>query len=119
MPDEHQCSSHRLFEKMMQQSLENLAGKITEGIRVFSEQSASNGEMLQKVLENQSERRALCGKQSGRIDAHEFRLDSHGDKIRTLDNELKETNKNLYIGVGLVIAVQTIVAPIIIWLITK
>ena len=62
MPPGHKCSSHEMFEQMMQRSIDNLAEKITAGIKTFTEQSSANGRMLQQVLENQADRRELCGK---------------------------------------------------------
>jgi len=112
MPESHQCTSHAMFEKMIQQSLDALTDRVAEGVRVFSAQSVQNGEMLTKVLENQAVRKELCGRQSERIDGHE-------ERIETMEQEIKTQQKYLWIGVGVLGTAQVIAVPLFVWLITK
>lgn len=107
---EHQCSSHGMFEKMIQQSIDNLADKVSEGIRAFSAQSASNGEMLKQVLDNQAARKELCGRQSVKIENHEEQLEGLWAACNAMQ-------RRVWIGVGVIGTVQVVVVPLVVWLI--
>ena len=117
MPE--QCQSHKIFEQMMHQSIDNLAEKLTEGIRVFSEQSANNGNMLQKVLENQADRREMCGKQTMKLEQCEHDIEELKNDNAALRKENSKMWRSINIGIGAVLMAQVVVAPIIIWLVTN
>lgn len=99
MPPEHQCSSHSMFEKMMMTAIQTLADKISEGIHVMTSAATSNGQDLKQVLENQADRRELCGKQGARITSLEV---SDRDQWKAID----DTRKKVWLGMGLLAAAQ-------------
>lgn len=106
MPPEHQCSSHQMFEKMLMTAIDNLAEKFSEGIKIMTSASSANGADLKKVLENQGERRELCGKQGARIASLEV---SDRDQWKAID----DTRKKVWIGMGVVAALQLAVPMIL------
>lgn len=97
MPEK--CASHEMFEKLMTQSIDNLAAKISEGIQIMTTAASDNGKDLQKVLENQADRRELCGKQGARITALEA---SDRDQWKTIG----DTQKKVWVGMGVLTALQ-------------
>lgn len=101
-----QCSSHAMFEKMMQESIENLADRIGDGIKLLTEQSKANGEALAQVLAGQADRRAMCATQDGRINACEAaneRCQKDRDALWDATNKLRYY---VYAGVGISLVVN-------------
>ena len=71
MPQEHQCSSHMMFEKMMMTAIQTLSDKITEGVSAITTASLNNDRQLRQVLDTISTRNEQCGKQAARLTALE------------------------------------------------
>jgi len=97
-----QCSAHAAFEKMLQQSIDNLAKNICDGVAALNAQSAANGASIDRVLENQADRRELCGKQGARINSAE-------EDIRNLWKSTSGLRRFVYMAVGGLIVLQVIV----------
>lgn len=105
------CPSHAIFEKMIQQSLDNLGKTIAEGISCLTKQAAKQNEALQKVLENQADRRELCGKQCARLDALEESNEQQWSAITDL-------RKVVWMALGGAVLVQVVIVPIVVYIFT-
>ena len=105
MTQEGKCQSHSMFERMLTSSIDNLAEKFSQWAEEQGKQSAANGVALQKVLDNQADRRELCGKQGSRIDAL---VSSDTDQWEAINY----TRKMVNIGIGLVLCGQLLVAAV-------
>ncbi len=97
-----QCSAHATFEKMFQQSIDNLAESIRAGIASLAQQSVANGDDLSQVLKNQADRRELCGKQGARLDGAE-------DDIRNIWKVTADLRRLVYMFAGGLVVVQVLV----------
>jgi hypothetical protein len=97
-----QCSAHDLFEKLLQNSIDNLAEKIGEGVEALRLQSVENGNAIKLVLENQSAKRELCGKQGARIDALENSNNAQWGAITDL-------RRLVWMGAGGLVVVQLVI----------
>lgn len=100
-----QCPSHDIFERLVAQSIENLTSKISEGIEALNSQSAANGDSIRLVLENQSARKEMCGKQTARVDNL---IKSDEDQWTAIN----ETRKTVWIGIGIIGVVQIVIVPV-------
>lgn len=98
MPPE-QCSSHLMFEKMMMTAIDNLADKITEGISAITTASLGNDRQLKQVLDSLSTRNELCGQRGAKIDGL---ASSDLTQWRAID----DLRKKIYVGMGVVVALQ-------------
>lgn len=107
---EHQCAAHGAFEQMLRGSIEALTSKISEGLRLLSDQSAANGKALTQVLENQSDRRALCAKQEERIKAEEEKSATNSDEHKDFWKAINQLRVYVYIGLGGVLAINGLLA---------
>lgn len=96
-----QCSTHATFEKLIENGLTNLGDRLQQLAEALTSQSAANGKAIGQVLENQADRRELCGRQNARLDGLEK---SDGDQWTAIT----ELRKYMWIGVGIVIAAQVI-----------
>lgn len=112
--DQHHCSSHQMFESLIKQAIDNLAGRMTEGVTAMREQNASTAVSMEKthkaldqVLSNQADRREWCGKQGSRIDSLEKSDNYQWAAIHDL-------RKKVYIGVGIAICSQVALVPIVV-----
>lgn len=98
-PPGAQCSSHAMFERFLQQSMESLGDRLAQLAEALTSQSKSNGEAIAKVLANQADRRELCGQQNARLDNLES---SDKDQWKAID----DLRKYVWIGVGIMVAAQ-------------
>lgn len=100
-PPGGQCSSHEMFERFLQQSMESLGNRLADLAEALTSQSKANGEAINKVLANQADSRELCGQQGARLDNLEV---SDKDQWRAI-NDLR---KYVWIGVGIMVAAQVV-----------
>lgn len=107
-----QCASHALFEQMMQKSIDTLAERIGEGIRALTEQSRANGAALQLVLDNQSSRRELCGRQDERLRTLEAEAEAlwrgHEKAQADLWEAVNALRRYVYMGLGGVFVINAV-----------
>ena len=96
-----QCATHATFEKLIENGLANLGDRLQQLAEALTSQSAANGKAIGQVLENQADRRELCGRQNARLDGLEK---SDVDQWTAIT----ELRKYMWIGVGIVIAAQVI-----------
>jgi len=96
-----QCAAHDTFERLWQQSIDNLSANIKTGIESLNKQSSENGAALTLVLRNQADRRELCGKQGARIDGAEV-------DIVNLWKTVSALRKLVYMAAGGLLVVQFI-----------
>lgn len=94
-----QCSTHATFEKLIENGLTNLGDRLQQLAEALTAQSRANGDDIRRVLDNQSKRGELCGKQNARLDGLEK---SDGDQWTAIT----ELRKYMWIGVGIVLAAQ-------------
>jgi hypothetical protein len=113
------CASHGMFESLIKQAIDNLGVRLVDGVDAMRKQNEAtvkalgkNADALEKVLSNQAERREWCGKQCSRIDNLEKSDDYQWAEIRDL-------RKKVYMGVGVVLAAQVVVVPIMVTIVKK
>lgn len=100
-PTSGQCSTHATFEKLIENGLANLGDRLQQLAEALTSQSAANGKAIGQVLENQADRRELCGRQNARLDGLEK---SDADQWIAIT----EIRKYMWIGVGIVLAAQVV-----------
>lgn len=105
-----QCEAHGAFEQMLRGSVEALTTKIGEGLKMLSEQSAANGKSLAQVLENQSDRRALCAKQDERIKAQERSSETNSGEHKEFWRAINQLRIYVYMGLGGVVVINGLLA---------
>lgn len=105
------CAAHEMFEQMIQLKLDNLCKTIGDGIACLTKQAAENSRALQRVLENQAERRELCGKQCARLDALEESEEQQWQAITDL-------RKTVWMALGGAVLVQVGIVPIVVYVFT-
>lgn len=103
------CSSHDMFERMLTNSLDNLAEKIDGGIKAMTLAAVDNGKDLKVVLANQAVRSEKCGQQDARIN----NLVAN-DKLQWV--AIDKVKERVWIGMGLLVALQVAI-PLVLHLI--
>lgn len=106
------CSSHLMFERMIQQAMEGLGGQIERLADAVTEQNKANNELLAQLLKDQAGRRELCGQQNARLDSLERNAAADKQDNAESHRELwSATNKlrfYVFVGVGLVVAINAV-----------
>lgn len=98
-PPGGQCATHATFEKLIENGLENLGDRLQQLAEALTSQSRANGDAIRQVLENQADRRELCGKQNARLNTLE-----ESDRDQWL--AINEVRKYIWIGFGIMVAAQ-------------
>ena len=101
-----QCATHSTFEKLIENGLANLGDRLQQLAEALTSQSRANGDAIKQVLENQADRRELCGKQNARIDGLEKSDGEQWDAITDLRKDGAAQWKYIWIGFGVILAAQ-------------
>lgn len=109
MAEHIQCSSHAMFEQLIKKDLNNLTNKIAEGLENLAKQSAINGTDIKQVLQNQSDRRELCGRQNARIDEIDKKIISIQETDKVQWDAINNMRKYIYIGLGVITTLQFVI----------
>ena len=102
------CASHASFERMIERALEGIDQQIAKLTDALADQSRKNAEAIGKILQNQSERREICGSQTAKIEALEKRVSE--ERAETLEDRkeiwaaIKKQSAIIYTGVGIAVA---------------
>ena len=106
------CAGHASFERLIFSGMESLSEQIKVLAEAIRAQNKENSDALAKVLNNQSDRRELCGQQTARIVGLESKVAA--ERAETLDARkevwaaINKLKFYVYTGVGIIIAINAI-----------
>lgn len=107
---ENTCPSHVAFERMIERALDGIEQQIEKLTVAMAAQSKQNAEAIAKILENQSDRREVCGTQSAKIEAIDKRVTA--ERAETLEARkeiwaaINRQRAIVYVGMGILAALQ-------------
>ena len=116
-PFEGTCPGHASFERMIESMFERLGDRMAEMARMMAEQNKTNAEAVAKILENQSDRREICGRQNARLEALEAKVAAERSETLEARKEIWSAINMLrfyvFMGIGIVVALQALLVLVI------
>jgi len=111
------CPGHASFERMIESMFERLGDRMAEMARMMAEQNKTNAEAVAKILENQSDRREICGRQNARLEALEAKVAAERSETLEARKEIWSAINKLsfyvFMGIGIVVALQALLVLVI------
>lgn len=111
------CPGHASFERMIESMFERLGDRMAEMAGMMAEQNKANAEAVAKILENQSDRREICGRQNARLEALEAKVAAERSETLEARKEIWSAINNLrfyvFMGIGIVVALQALLVLVI------
>ena len=111
------CPGHASFERMIESMFERLGDRMAEMARMMAEQNKANAEAVAKILENQSDRREICGRQNARLEALEAKVAAERSETLEARKEIWSAINKLrfyvFMGIGIVVALQALLVLVI------
>lgn len=111
------CPGHASFERMIESMFERLGDRMAEMARMMAEQNKANAEAVAKILENQSNRREICGRQNARLEALEAKVAAERSETLEARKEIWSAINKLrfyvFMGIGIVVALQALLVLVI------
>ena len=116
-PFEGTCPGHASFERMIESMFERLGYRMAEMAGMMAEQNKANAEAVAKILENQSDRREICGRQNARLEALEAKVAAERSETLEARKEIWSAINKLrfyvFMGIGIVVALQALLVLVI------
>lgn len=111
------CPGHASFERMIESMFERLGDRMAEMARMMAEQNKTNTEAVAKILENQSDRREICGRQNAHLEALEAKVAAERSETLEARKEIWSAINKLrfyvFMGIGIVVALQALLVLVI------